>query len=169
MGSKWIWMLWGESRGKWKRSVAGSRRELNPGHIWLEPPVLCHWATDSWTTTNPHNPLYVLHRRYTYRVPIHIEDCEGWWLSGCHGSVAEHWRLKLEVSWVRLPATASLGNFLPCWQRAWFLFKITLVTQRNLNRTIQLIGNNICLSGERGRILITTNNNILYINIPNVT
>ena len=21
---------------------AGSRRELNPGHLWLEPPVLCH-------------------------------------------------------------------------------------------------------------------------------
>ena len=24
---------------------AGSRRESNPGHLWLEPPVLCHWAT----------------------------------------------------------------------------------------------------------------------------
>ena len=24
---------------------AGSCRELNPGHLWLEPPVLCHWAT----------------------------------------------------------------------------------------------------------------------------
>ena len=24
---------------------AGSHRELNPGHLWLEPPVLCHWAT----------------------------------------------------------------------------------------------------------------------------
>ena len=22
---------------------------------------------------------------------LHIEDCEGWWLSGCCGSVAEHW------------------------------------------------------------------------------
>ena len=22
----------------------GSRRESNPGHLWLEPPVLCHWA-----------------------------------------------------------------------------------------------------------------------------
>ena len=22
------------------------------------------------------------------------EDCEGWWLSGCHSSVAEHWQLK---------------------------------------------------------------------------
>ena len=29
---------------KWK---AGSHRESNPGHLWLEspPPVLCHWAT----------------------------------------------------------------------------------------------------------------------------
>ena len=24
---------------------AGSRRESNPGHLWLEPPALCHWAT----------------------------------------------------------------------------------------------------------------------------
>ena len=21
---------------------AGSRRDMNPGHLWLEPPVLCH-------------------------------------------------------------------------------------------------------------------------------
>ena len=27
---------------------------------------------------------------------IHIEDCEGWWLSSCRGSVAEHWQLKPE-------------------------------------------------------------------------
>ena len=25
---------------------------------------------------------------------VHIEDCEGWWLSGCRSSVAEHWRHK---------------------------------------------------------------------------
>ena len=43
---------------------------------------------------------------------VHIEDCEGWCLSGCRGSVAEHWRLKPEVSWVRLPATASLFTLL---------------------------------------------------------
>ena len=24
----------------------------------------------------------------------------GWWLSGCCGSVSEHWQLKPEVSWV---------------------------------------------------------------------
>ena len=32
-------MLWGENRGKWKGRP-------NPGHLWLEPPVLCHWATE---------------------------------------------------------------------------------------------------------------------------
>ena len=31
---------------------------------------------------------------------VHVEDCEGWWSSGCRGSVAEHWRLKPEVFWV---------------------------------------------------------------------
>ena len=36
----------------------------------------------------------------------------GLWLSGCCGSVAEHWRLKPEVSWVRLPATAGFFTFL---------------------------------------------------------
>ena len=25
---------------------------------------------------------------------VHTEDCEGWWLSGCHNSVAKHWQLK---------------------------------------------------------------------------
>ena len=43
---------------------------------------------------------------------VHIEDCNGWWLSGCCGSVAEHWWLKLEVSWVRLPVAAGLFTFL---------------------------------------------------------
>ena len=38
------------------------------------------------------------------------EDCEGWSLFGCHGSVTEHWLQK--VSWVRLPVTASLFTFL---------------------------------------------------------
>ena len=42
---------------------------------------------------------------------VHIEDCEGWWLSGCHGSVAEHWRLNPEVSWVQLLAAAGLFHF----------------------------------------------------------
>ena len=43
---------------------------------------------------------------------VHIEDCEGWWLFGCCGSVVEHWPLKPEMSWVRLPATASFFTFL---------------------------------------------------------
>ena len=39
---KGIEMLWGENRGKWKRPAAtGSWTQ----DTWLEPPVLCHWAT----------------------------------------------------------------------------------------------------------------------------
>ena len=60
---------------------AGSRLELNPGTSGLS-----HQCSAT-------------------------EDCEGWWLSSCRGSVAEHWRLKPEVSWVRLPAAASLFHF----------------------------------------------------------
>ena len=43
---------------------------------------------------------------------VYIEDCGGWWLSGCRGSVAEHWQLKPEVSWVQLPVAAGLFTFL---------------------------------------------------------
>ena len=42
---------------------------------------------------------------------VHIEDRGGWWLYGRCGSVTENWRLKPEVSWVRLPASASLFYF----------------------------------------------------------
>ena len=50
---------------------------------------------------------------------VYIEDCEGWWLSGCCGSVAEHWRLKPKVSWVRLPAAAGFFHFPPlAWSHA---------------------------------------------------
>ena len=54
---KWIWMLWGKNRRKWKR------RQL-PG---VEPRTPLAWAAsalplshDSRTTTNPHNPLCVV-------------------------------------------------------------------------------------------------------------
>ena len=70
-------------------------------HFWLEPPVLCHWAT-----TTIVGCLAVMH----------IEDCKGCWLSSRCGSVAEDWQLKPEVSWVQvLPPTASLfpSQFLP--------------------------------------------------------
>ena len=40
------------------------------------------------------------------------KDFEGWWLSGCCGSVAKHWRLKPEVSWVRPSATFAFFTFL---------------------------------------------------------
>ena len=59
-GDQWIWMLWGEVK------KAGSHRE--PG---VKPKTPLAWAAsalplshDSCTTTNPHNPLYVLHRWY---------------------------------------------------------------------------------------------------------
>ena len=41
-----------------------------------------------------------------------VQDTEGWWLSGCHDSVAEHWRLKPDASWVWPPATAGLFIFV---------------------------------------------------------
>ena len=51
---------------------AGSHWELNPGHHWLEPPVLYHCMShDSRTTTSPHNPLYVLQRWYCHTPGSH--------------------------------------------------------------------------------------------------
>ena len=46
--------------------------------------------------------------RRTQDTSVHIEDCEGCWLSSCRSSVAEHWRLKPEVSWVWVLAAAGL-------------------------------------------------------------
>ena len=28
---------------------------------------------------------------------LHMENCEGWWLSSCHTSVVEHWQFKTGV------------------------------------------------------------------------
>ena len=54
------------------------------------------------------------HQRHSVPPVQHIviEDCEGWCLSGCCGSVAEHWQLKPEMSWVGLQVTAGLFTFL---------------------------------------------------------
>ena len=30
-------------------------------------------------------------RHFSPTCAVHIEDCGGWWLSGCRSSVAEHW------------------------------------------------------------------------------
>ena len=38
---------------------------------------------------------------------VPIENCENWWLSSCHSSVAEHW----QVSWVQFLVATSLLNF----------------------------------------------------------
>ena len=46
--------------------------------------------------TCPQCPLgsYAYAEAFSTTCTVHIEDCEGWWLSGCRSSVAEHWRLK---------------------------------------------------------------------------
>ena len=43
---------------------AGSRRKLNPGHLWLEPPVLCHRAT-----TAGHLPTLTILSEQLYPLP----------------------------------------------------------------------------------------------------
>ena len=45
---------------------------------------------------------------------VHVKQCEDWRLYGFRGSVADHWRLKPEMSWVRFwfSTTAGLFTFL---------------------------------------------------------
>ena len=70
-----------------KSEKTGSRRESSLGHLWLEPPVLCHWIT----TARQSSVCTV-----------------------CCGSVAEYWWLKPEVSWVRLLVTAGFAPLYFC-------------------------------------------------------
>ena len=51
-------------------------------------------------------------RYFSTNCAVRIENSEGWWSSSCCGLVAEHWRLKPEVSWVWLLVTVSLFTFL---------------------------------------------------------
>ena len=60
-------MLWGEKKEKWK---ASSCWELNPGHLWIELPVLCHLATTArWPPTlnwSKSLPLIAVFVAYSY-------------------------------------------------------------------------------------------------------
>ena len=51
-------MLWGENRGKRKG------QQSNPGPLWLEPPVLCHWTMTARRPPTFTSSIYV-------RVPPH--------------------------------------------------------------------------------------------------
>ena len=101
---------------------AGSRRELNPGHLLLEPPVSALPLSKPlsmhvmkrifWSTPNRVLMAHTEWLPFSTTCAVHVEDCEGWWLSACRGSVAKHWWLKPQVSCVRLSATACLFTFL---------------------------------------------------------
>ena len=58
-------MLWGERSEK-----AGSRQESNPGHLWLELPVLCHCQPDN------HQPLTILYICSTYRGLLKLDNAQ---------------------------------------------------------------------------------------------
>ena len=99
---------------------AGSHQESNQGHLYSKVskpfsmgsgenfPVDPQQSSDNtyWEAAG-----YVT-EAFSATCAVHIEDCEDWWLSSCCGSVAEHWWLKLEVSWVLLLATACFFTFL---------------------------------------------------------
>ena len=80
--------------------VCKNRRELIRFWSKLIISYISEWLLGVWL------------RHFSTTCAVHIEDCEGWWLSGCCGSVAEHWQPKPEVSWVWLPVTAGFFTFL---------------------------------------------------------
>ena len=61
--------------------------------------------------------------------PGHVEDCEGWWSSGCRCSVGEHWQLEPDVSLVRLPVTAGPCHF--CLIASYYLLLFHLYYDSN--------------------------------------
>ena len=62
-------------------------------------------------------------RHFSLTCAVYIEDCGGWWLSGYHSSVAEHWLHKPGVLGL-IPVTAGLFTFLYfCLITSKFLFK----------------------------------------------
>ena len=126
-------MLWSENRGKLKDWES-------PG-IEVRTPCLCSkfWSTPNGVLTahTESLPGAYLHEAFqshlysTYRILWGVWLWGVWlwgvwlwgvwlwgvwlwgvWLSGCRDSVAEHWRLKPEVSWVQFPTTASLFTCL---------------------------------------------------------
>ena len=75
---------------------AGSRWESNPDTSGLSCQCSARCATEAFSPT----------------CAVHIEDCEGWWLSGCRSSVAEHWLNKPGVLG-STPGNCWLFHFLP--------------------------------------------------------
>ena len=56
---------------------------LDEKNLWLTPNRVLTAQTE-WV-------LSVRLRHFSTTCAVYIEDCEGWWLSGCCSSVAEHW------------------------------------------------------------------------------
>ena len=54
---------------------------------------------------------------FQFHLCRHIEDCEGWWLSSCHSSVAEHWLHKPGV------LGSIPGN---CWPFHFLYFRLKI-------------------------------------------
>ena len=63
-------------------------------HTW-QPLSMCRQNS---VRGRPENSLHhaewlpgVQLRHFSPTCAVHVEDCGGWWLSGCRSSVAEHW------------------------------------------------------------------------------
>ena len=94
-------------------------------------------------------------------------------MSGCCGSVAEHWWLKPEVSWVRLPVTAGFFTFLYfCLITSKFKYSYLIDSQINDNgiptafcwhKTYFLLLSSLLLAHFLDSVYITTFGNIYMV------
>ena len=100
-------MLWGENRGKWKGQQSPGVKSRTP-LVWAASALpLSH---NSRTTTNPHNPLYVLHRWYWMPQSYTWQP-----LSMCHSVCASiFWKKTLnKLLKLSQALTEALHDYLP--------------------------------------------------------
>ena len=55
--------------------------------------ILVNFDPNGVPTAHTEWPRYVT-KTINIICAVHLKNCEGWWLSTCHGSMVEHWQLK---------------------------------------------------------------------------
>ena len=107
-------------------------------HLWLEPPGLCRWAGTCWVAAT------CATEAFSTTCAVHIEDCEGVCLVVVHAAQWQSTGCLSQVSWVQLPAIASIFSLphcsIPTYQHLtlphFFTFHFPLFLPQHLNSFI---------------------------------
>ena len=68
--------------------IIQTEKPLRMGSLLMER---IFWSTPNRVLTAHTEWLSGVRLRHSVLPVPYTENCEGWWLSGCHGSVTEHW------------------------------------------------------------------------------